>query len=140
MNPDDARLRAQLMVWWTIWGSILAGLVLVYAVLGRSPLPADAAPRQSLTGMIGIVPLFLSIILRWLVLPRRREPRSAFILFVTGVALAEACGILGIFLGGPYRDELFVLGVLGIAQYVPLFARQLLDPKKKIEGFGLRVE
>jgi len=131
MNQDDARLRAQLLVWWTIWGCILGGLVLIYVVLGRGPLAPDAVQRQSLTGMAGIVPLFLSIILRWLVLPRRKEPRSAFVLFVIGVALAETCGILGVFLGGPYRDELFVLGVLGIAQFVPFFARPLLDPRRE---------
>jgi hypothetical protein len=56
-------------------------------------------------------------------------PMITFVLFIIGVALAEACAILGMFLGGPYRDSLFVLGVLGITQFVPFFAKKLFDPK-----------
>jgi hypothetical protein len=129
MPFDQERDRARLLVWWTTWSAILAGLVLVYVVLGRGPLPPNLAPEKSLTGLVGLVPLFVSIIIRWLVLPRYRDIRGAFIMFIVGLVLAEACGFLGIFLGGPYRDDLFILGVLGLAQYVPFFARQYLNPK-----------
>jgi hypothetical protein len=74
------------------------------------------------------VPLFVSIVIRWLVLPRYDNLKSAFPIFIIGLALAESCGILGIFIGGPFRDDLFVLGVLGVVQFVPLFARRLLEP------------
>ena len=73
--------------------------------------------------------LFVSIVIRWLVLPRATEPNRAIVLFVVGLALAEGCGFLGIFLGGPYRDSLFVLGLLGIIQYAPFYAKKLYDPK-----------
>ncbi len=126
---DDQKIRARLLVWWVIWGSILAGLVLIYLVLGRGkPLPPPSA-EDPLQGLIGIVPLFVSIVIRWLVLPRATDPKRAFVLFVVGLALAEGCGLLGIFLGGPYRDSLFVLGVLGITQYAPFYAKKLFDPK-----------
>ena len=59
--------------------------------------------------------------------------RQAFMLFVVGLALAESCGILGTVFGGPYRDELFVLGLLGIAQFMPFFERGLREPKP--QGF-----
>ena len=36
---------------------------------------------------------------------------------------------MGIFLGGPYREDLFILGVLGITQYAPFYAKKLHDPK-----------
>jgi hypothetical protein len=129
MTPDAERARAQLLIWWVLWGSILAGLVLIYVFLGRSPLPPNLTAQQSLTGLVGLVPLFVSIIIRWLVLPRYSDIRRAFVMFVLGLALAEACGILGIFLGGPYREDLFILGVLGLAQFVPFFAKQYLQPK-----------
>jgi hypothetical protein len=64
-----------------------------------------------------------------LVLPRFSDLKRAFPMFIAGLALAEACGLLGIFLGGVYKDDLFLLGVLGIIQYVPLFAKQYLQPK-----------
>lgn len=71
----------------------------------------------------------MSIVIRWLVLPRSTAPGPAFFMFIVGLVLAEACGLLGTFLGGPYRDSLFVLGVLGVTQYVPFYARKLFEPK-----------
>lgn len=86
-----------------------------------------------MAGLTGLAPLFVSIIIRWLVLPRYHDLRRAFPMFIVGLALAEACGLLGVFLGGPYHDDLFVLGVLGMAQYMPFFAKGYLEPKP--EGF-----
>jgi hypothetical protein len=48
----------------------------------------------------------------------------AFVAFIAGISLAEGCGILAIFLGAAYRDEIFALGVLGIAQFVPFYAKR----------------
>ena len=127
---DARQIRAQLLVWWIIWGSILTELLLIYLALVRGkPLPANVAPRESLGGLIGIVPLFVSIVIRWLVLPRYTHPGRALLIFIIGLVLADACGILGIFLGGPYRDSLFLLGVLGITQYLPFYAKRLFNPR-----------
>jgi len=126
---DHQQIKARLLIWWVIWASILGGLVLIYLFLALGkPLP-PVARENPLQGLIGFVPLFISIILRWLVLPRATDPARAFVLFIVGLALAEGCGLLGIFLGGPYRDSLFVLGVLGIIQYMPFYAKKLFDPK-----------
>jgi hypothetical protein len=127
-HPDAARHKAQLLVWWIIWASILSGLVIIYLFLGRGPMK-PAVTGDLLVNLSGVIPLFVSIVIRWLVLPRYDDLQKAFPVFIVGLALAEGCGILGIFLGGPFRDDLFVLGVLGVAQFVPLFARKLLEPK-----------
>lgn len=124
-NQSD---RDFLKIWWIIWAAGLLGLVAIYFALGHRPLPPGAAETKTLTGLIGLVPLFISIVIRWLVLPRYGELRRAFPMFVIGLALAEGCGLLGIFLGGPYRDDVFLLGVLGLLQFAPWFARRLLDP------------
>jgi hypothetical protein len=128
-GPDAQRARAQLMIWWIVWGAVLCGLVAIYLLLGRAPAKAPVAGENPLTGLSGLAPLFVSIIIRWLVLPRFSDLKRAFPMFIAGLALAEACGLLGIFLGGVYKDDLFLLGVLGIIQYVPLFAKQYLQPK-----------
>lgn len=126
---DDQRIKQRLLVWWVLWGSVLAGLIILYVALAQGkPLP-PVSKENPLQGLIGVVPLFVSIVIRWLVLPRATDPNRAFVLFMLGVALAEGCGILGIFTGGAYRDSLFVLGVLGITQYVPFYAKKLFDPK-----------
>ena len=126
---DDQKIKTRLLVWWIIWAAILGWLVLIYLFLGSGkPLP-PVSQENPLQGLIGVVPLFVSIVIRWLVLPRATDPNRAFVLFIVGLALADGCGLLGIFLGGPYRDSLFVLGVLGITQYVPFYAKKLYDPK-----------
>jgi magnesium-transporting ATPase (P-type) len=128
-GPDAQRIKAQLLIWWILWAGVLAGLCLIFVFLTRNkPLPAPSASELRFN-LIGFVPLFLSIVIRWLVLPRYTDPQRALVVFICGLALAEGCGLLGIFIGGPYRDALFVLGVLGIAQYVPFYAKKLFDPK-----------
>ena len=126
---DDQKIKQRLFVWWVLWAAVLFGLIILYGFLARGkPLP-PVSKENPLQGLVGVVPLFVSIVIRWLVLPRSTDPNRAFVLFILGVALAEGCGILGIFLGGPYRDSLFVLGVLGVTQFAPFYARKLFDPK-----------
>jgi hypothetical protein len=127
---DDRQIKARLLIWWIIWASSLGFLVILYLILGLGkPMPANAVTSELPRNLAGIVPLFISIILRWLVLPRYAQESRAIVLFIIGVVLAEACGILGLFLGGPYRDSLWFLGFLGVAQYVPFYAKKLFDPK-----------
>ncbi|HEX2861197.1 MAG TPA: hypothetical protein VHN79_06140 [Lacunisphaera sp.] len=127
-EPQSDRLKAQLKIWWVLWGAILSGLVVIYLLFGRGPVKA-APDEDVLLNLIGLIPLFISIVIRWLVLPRYDDLQKAFPVFIVGLALGESCGILGIFLGGAYRDDLFVLGVLGVMQFMPVFAKQLTRPK-----------
>ena len=71
----------------------------------------------------------LSVVIRWLVLPRYTDMARAFVVFIIGLTMAEGCGILGMFLGGPYRDDLFLVGLFGVVQYIPIFARAYIEPK-----------
>ncbi len=129
-SPDVQRNRAKLLIWWIVWGAILSGLVLIYFTLGRGLSGSkELLQEKMLTGLIGLVPLFVSVVIRWLVLPRFTDMKRAFVMFIVGLSLAEACGMLGIFLGGPYRDDLFVIGVFGIVQYIPIFAKNYVEPK-----------
>lgn len=129
-DVNAQRNRAKLLIWWIIWGSVLGGLALIYVLLGRGPQgPKELVAEKALTGLVGLIPLMVSTVIRWLVLPRYTEMGRALVMFVFGLSLAEGCGLLGIFLGGPYRDDLFLLGLLGIAQYAPFFAKGYLEPK-----------
>jgi hypothetical protein len=133
MNPDIQNQRAQLNLWWIIWAAMLASLALVWGACGFRQLPGGGLPLHPLVQVAGLVPLFLSIVIRWLMLPRYTDLQRAFVLYLAGLALAEGCGLLGIFLGGPYRDDVFMLGLMGIVQFMPFFARKYLEPKP--EGF-----
>lgn len=129
-SPDAQRNRAKILVWWTVWASVLSGLTIIYLVCGRMrPLPANLPVDKILTGLVGVVPLFVSVVIRWLVLPRYSEMNRAFVMFVIGLLLAEVGGVLGVFLGGPYRDDLFALGIFGVVQFIPIFAKNYVEPK-----------
>jgi hypothetical protein len=132
-SPDAQRIKAQLLIWWIIWAAVLTGLVVIYLVIGRAQPMVATRGAHPLIGLVGLVPLFVSIVIRWLVLPRFRDLTRALPMFIVGLALAEGCGLLGIFLGGVYRDDVFLLGVFGVAQFLPIFARRIAEPKP--EGF-----
>lgn len=114
--------QAPLAVWWIIWFAILGGLITIGMV--ADPAQVGAQGNQGPLAYVGVGPLVLSSILRWLVLPRIAERSKALVTFILGAALAEACGLLGLFLGGDKREALFLLGVFGVAQWIPLFARR----------------
>lgn len=126
--PPDKATDEQVKLWWMIWAGFLGSLLVVCLFLDRSPVRA-AESSNLLFNLVGFVPLFVSIILRWLVLPRSASLARGFPLFVAGLALAEAGGVLGVFLGGPLHNALALLGVLAVLQYVPVFARRLAEPK-----------
>jgi hypothetical protein len=131
MSSDSQlnQTKQMLLIWWIVWAAVLGGLVVIYVFLGRGPVQPSPA-GDILVNLAGLVPLFVSIVIRWLVLPRFTSLPRALPLYIVGLVLAEACGFLGIFLGGAYRDELFVLGVLGVAQFVPVFAHRLGGPAR----------
>jgi hypothetical protein len=103
--------KAPRFVWWVIWLAILTGLVVLRFVVPE-PAGADLPPGPAVYA--GLVPLVVSALLRWWVLPRT-------------AGAAESCGLLGLFLGGDQRDTFLVLAVIGIAQWVPFFPPDLSD-------------
>jgi hypothetical protein len=125
----DPQARTRLVVWWIAWGAMLGWIIFLQVLLRHGPATPVVKAADLLTRLMGIVPLFVSIVIRWLVLPRCTRTGGALVMFVVGLALAGACAVLGIFLGGPYRDALWLLGLLGVTSYVPLFAQRLLEPK-----------
>jgi hypothetical protein len=122
-QDDEAQIRGRILVWWMIWFSLITGLCIIYYFLAQ-PITSDAQATATVFDFIGLVPLFASVAIRWFVLPRCTNMQIAFVAFIAGISLAEGCGILAIFLGAAYRDEIFALGVLGIAQFVPFYAKR----------------
>lgn len=114
-------------------------MIFIGPILFRMIVASEFAgsERAGVFGLLAVGPLALSSLLRWLVLPRQTELAKAFVLFVVGVAMAESCALLGIFLGGEHRDALALLGVFGTLQWLPFFARRFYDDETK-RAHGLR--
>lgn len=114
--------KQQLLIWWILWGAFQAGLFLIYFTLSSTSLQASAASGTTVAWLAAAIPVLLSVIIRWLILPRAWTAQGALSIFVVGIAMAEATCFLGIFLFPAHKLELFVLSALGIFQYLPYFA------------------
>jgi hypothetical protein len=122
---DDS--KQPLIVWWVIWAALQTGVFVIYFFLGGpATQPQPSSPVSSIW-LVGLAPFVLSTIIRWLVLPQIQNARTALPWFIVGMALAEATCILGIFVFPAQREVLFILGALGIFQFIPYFARRYFD-------------
>ena len=122
MNETSNR-SAPVLVWWILWVATLTGLAAFYIFLKPSE------PTESSAGLrfIPLAPFLAAVVVRWLVLPRLQQRSRAFPIFVVGVALSEACALMGIFLAPELRTLYFILATLGLLQYLPLFVAGLED-------------
>lgn len=107
----------QVIVWWMLWFSMVSGLVMIYFFVGGAGNKTAAA-----ISYWPVAPLIGSAIVRWMLLPRFKSIPQRFPFFVAGMAMAEACGLLGIFLVPTYSPTFLVLALMGMAQYLPAFA------------------
>lgn len=111
-----------LIIWWVLWGAFQFGIVAIYFFLGKSsPTPP---PNEPALWQLGLLPVLISGALRWSLLPQVKDPAKAFVVFILGVALAEASCFLGLFIFPSHKTLLFVASLLGILQFIPVYARR----------------
>ena len=123
METSDRPSSPPVIVWWILWLSFAAGIFVIYHFI--APKTSVTSPRPSdLPWVLGAVPLLFSALIRWVFLPRVQDVSKALPLFIIGIAMAEATMILGLFLFRSHHRDLFLLSVLGVLQFVPLFARR----------------
>lgn len=120
MNETSGK-TSPLLVWWIIWVAICMGVIVIFVAVP----PSGKTPELPGLRYLPIVPLMVATAIRWFVLPRFKERRRAFPIFIIGLALAEGCGIVGMFLVPELRSTYFVLSLVGLAQFVPVFAARL---------------
>ncbi len=124
--------EALYLVMWVIWAALQVGLVVIYFILGDTAGSRDATEHEaivrteSMTWMVALLPLAISGVIRWLVLPSRNSIEQVFPFFIAGIALAESCGVIGTVMYPDRKSGLLVLGLIGIWQFIPFFAKRLL--------------
>ncbi len=127
MNPSSPEQgKSQLIVWWYLWAAFQIGIFTIYHFMGgktaADPTPL-AAPEPTIW-LVAAVPFALSVLIRFLVLPRMKNSALALPVFVVGIGLAEATCFLGLFIFPSHQRELFILSALGIFQYIPVYAHR----------------
>jgi len=124
MIPPPSPIKP-IVVWWALWAAFLMGVCQIFYFLGiAGPAKAVHGPTDPLMAALGLLPVAASIVVRWAILPRISDPRQALPVFIAGIALAEASCFLGLYLFPAYKEALFAFSFLGIAQFIPLFARR----------------
>jgi len=108
------------LVWWIMWFGLLSSVLAIHFIIPVVP-GREITPAGALT-YVPLVPLFLGCAVRWLLLPRLGKQEHALAVFLMGLALCEGCAILGIFLVPEMRSTYVVLAVIGVLQFMPVFA------------------
>ena len=121
--------KQQLLVWWILWAAFVVGIFQVYyflAMSGSSPKPQAPATNPFIAAF-GLLPVAVSAIIRWSILPRIQSARVALPIFIIGIALAEASCYMGLFIFPAFKAGFFVFSVIGMFQFIPFFARRYFE-------------
>jgi hypothetical protein len=123
--------KQPLIVWWILWAAFQSGIFFIYYYL-RTPGGRGPSGAESAVWLAGAVPMFLSLVVRWVVLPRVQNGQIAFPLFIIGIALAEATCFMGLFIFPAQRLALFILSAAGIFQFIPIYAGRYVGEKDEV--------
>jgi hypothetical protein len=127
----------QAIVFWIIWFSILAGLVIIQQFAGGGiPSGADAAEVSMVFKIIPVALATASLAVRFFVIPRLPGLQAKLPAMIIGLALAEGAGILGAFIidkqAGATRLTVFLMAIVCILVSAPVYAsaRTPQDPSR----------
>lgn len=102
------------------------GLIIIQFVVGGGfPTGENEEAVPSSLLLAALAGVSISVVVRWLILPKVTKMESLLPVMIVGLALAESSGILGIFLIGPKFPEtqqlVLLLSLAGIIQFIPLY-------------------
>jgi len=122
MNSSSSdQEKQQLIVWLVLWAAFQGGIFTIYHFVA-GPAPAQSSVLEPTLWLVGIAPFLVSVIIRFLVMPRLKSIAFALPCFIVGVGLAEFSCFLGIFFFPSHQRDLFILSAIGIFQFIPFYA------------------
>ena len=132
MTPQSGPLAK--LIAWVIWFSILMGLMIVQVfAAGGLPQGADIGSPPFAFLAITFSGFFLSVIVRWAVIPKVKKHETMMTVMVIGLASAESTGLLGMFFLSPdftsAKTVAFVCAILGILQFAPTYFPNPEEPR-----------
>lgn len=131
MTPAQPQPPIQVTAW-IIWFAILSGLLMMqFVIAGGLPSGKDIGQPSALQQYLPLVPALLALAIRFGLIPRISTPHMKLPAMLFGLGLAEATGILGIFLVdkafGATKMTHFGLSVLTILTFAPVYIRAKSD-------------
>jgi hypothetical protein len=126
---NDLSNKVAPIVFWVIWFALLSGVIVMTLFIPAPEKPLIPGIAGTPIWLLAVVPLAISALIRWLVLPRAANLQAALPVFIIGMALAESAAIAGLLVFPDRRIELIVLGMIGIAQFAPVFVARFSEEK-----------
>lgn len=123
-------------VFWVIWFAIFNGLFIIqFFAAGGIPKGENVgdAPMTLIAIAGGLA--FVSMIVRFIIIPKIDVIEKLLSAMIIGLALAESVGIIGMFLVGKEFPEtrlaLFITSISAVAAFAPVYVHALLNRKRE---------
>lgn len=135
--PQDSIKPPTSLVFWIIWFAILQGLVVIqFFVGGGIPKGEDLGDPPILFVTIAGGLALAALAIRFVVIPKIKSVPTMLQAMIIGLALAEAVGLVGMFLIGrefpATRLSLFVLALCCIVSLAPIYAKPRKEEGNKL--------
>lgn len=118
------------IVMWVMWAAFATALVMYRQMLvGKNANTHSlAAPDSALGWVLYVIPIVVVLSLRWLVIPRLRNPVLIMAPFVICFAFTEALTFFGIFLLHEQFNLFYFTSWFLILQLIPLWQQKAETP------------
>jgi len=123
------------LVLWCIWLGFLGALI-CYGIFLRKENPAE----MEIDGMVlagFLIPLLVSLAVRFFVLPKHRDPQQVMTYFLVGIGSAEILAFIGLFVFPYFQDSGIVLAFLAILAFCPSFISLEEQTDQQVQGGDL---
>ncbi|MFP4068605.1 MAG: hypothetical protein ACLFVC_00350 [Opitutales bacterium] len=119
--------KQQALIAWIIWFAMLQSAFIYHFFLGDGFPSGENAPEPMAAAVwaLAFAPLVLATAVRWLVIPKLRQPPQILVAMIIGLALSEASVFVELFLMADYpQNQIAVLlvAVVCLIQFAPTYA------------------
>lgn len=135
-DPAKEAHMQQAIMFWVVWFSILSGLFIIAAVGGNTaPQGGTGIPPKpeawSVMSILGLALAGMGVLCRILVVSRVEAIQAKFTAMIVGLALCEACGLIGIFVVDYQlpRERILLFWVAAISVLISAPIYTVMKPK-----------
>lgn len=119
--------KQQAIVSWIIWFGMLQSAFIIHFVLGGGFPSGEnvAEPMASWLWVLCFAPIVAATVIRWIVIPKIREPKKLLVTMIIGLALSENPILFSLILiGSDYPQNqiaVLIVAVLSLIQFAPSY-------------------